>query len=229
MSAIVPTTKSNSEILEMIVHSPLTNYYVQRVYDPFATHALYGIHFSDVDKYKARIKEIGGKHIRVAKANCDSLRVICFALAMTQREKIEVEMQLEKQKKEQQAFDSKLNEIEDSILLLDIGATNEYAKRNFCRYLINGYLDPLLPFESYVIMTEPTNKDERRIVDIVNKANAKYVGCVGMITNNIVKMIDLAKSMNSKITDEDKRLRRKAACLKYGLKFLAKYFEKPTA
>ena len=46
---------------------------------------------------------------------------------------------------------------------------------------------------------------------------------------NRSKMIDLATQMNKKITGEDKRLRRKAACLKYGLKFLAECFERPTA
>lgn len=50
-----------------------------------------------------------------------------------------------------------------------------------------------------------------------------------MVTTNRSKMIDLATQMNKKIIGEDKRLRRKAACLKYGLKFLAECFERPAA
>ena len=229
MSKIIPTTKSNSEILKLIDPDPFTNKYVQRTCDPVSTHALYGVHFPDVDRYKAKIKEIGGKYIRVTKAHSDSLRIICFALAMTPREKIEVEMKLEKEKRERQAFESKMEEIEASILLPEAGATDHFGKRNFCNWLLNGDLDPMRPFESYVFMDDPTNKDERRIFDIVKKANGDYPGYVGMVTQRRYKMIDLANQMNNKITDEDKRLRRKAACLKYGLNFLARCFEKPTA
>ena len=134
-------------------------------------------------------------------------------------------MAKEREERFQQAYESKLAEIEASILLPNAGATNEWAQQNFARMLLDGSLDPLLPFEAYVFIDQPTDKDEQRIFDIVNKANRGYIGCVGMVTNNKSKMIDLASQMNKAIKGEDKRMRRRAACLKYGLKFLAKCFE----
>ena len=70
----------------------------------------------------------------------------------------------------------------------------------------------------------PADKDEKRIYDIVHKANEGCPGCVGMVTTRRWKMIELAQRMNKSITGEDKRARRRAACLKDGLKFLADCF-----
>ena len=235
MSKVVPTTKSCHEILDLIDKYAYQRSWnggrdlrVQTTFDPISTHALYGVKNdpSDVEHYKNRIKEIGGKYIRVLAAGCKDYRIICFALEITPQEALAEKMKKEKEERFQRAYESKLSEIETSILLTDVGATSPSGQKNFANYLLDGRLDPLLPFESYVFIDEPTDKDEQRIYDIVKKANAGCPGCVGMVTTNIYKMIDLAKQMNKKITGEDKRARRKAACLKYGLNFLAKFFEK---
>lgn len=228
MSKFTPTTKSCSEILKLIDGDYYTKKYVQLVYDPYDTHALYGVHVDEVDKFKERIKSIGGKYIRVVSAQWKGFKIICFALEITPQEALAVKMEKEQKERYQQAWDSKFAEIEASILLPNAGATNLSGKKNFCTYLLNGDLDPLLPFESYVFIDQPTDKDEKRIFDIIEKANRGKPGCVGMVTINRYKMYDLAVQMNKAITDEDKRMRRKAACLKYGLKFLAKCFEKAT-
>lgn len=228
MSKVIPTTKTCNEICRMITgyDCDCDHKYVKTTFDPVFTHALYGVVKSEVDYYKDKIKSIGGKYIRVVSTQWKGFKIICFALEITPQEALEVKMAKEKEERFQKAYESKLVEIQTSIILNEIGATNPTAQSNFARYLINGDLDPLLPFESYAFMVEPTDKDEQRIYDIVKKANANCQGCVGMVTRNIYKMIDLAKQMNGKITNEEKRIRRKAACLKYGLNFLAKCFEK---
>ena len=232
MSKVIPTTKSRSQILNMICGNGYANIgnrkYVQTTSDPVSTHALYGVFKSEVDYYKEKIKNIGGKYIRVVcgRDRSNDYRVICFALEITPQEALAEKMKKEKEERYQNAYESKLSEIQTSILLNEVGATNSWGQQNFAHYLLDGHLDPLLPFESYVFIDEPTDKDEMRIYDIVKKANFNYKGCVGMVTCNICKMISLAEDMNKKITNEDKRARRRAACLKYGLNFLAKCFEK---
>ena len=229
MAKVIPTTKSCSEICRMITGKDPScyGYYVQTTFDHTSTHALYGARKHEVDFYKDKIKSIGGKYIRVVggRDKTNDYRVICFALAITPQEELEVKMKLEAEERKRQAFESKLTEIKLSPMLISVGATNERAQERFANYLLNGTLDPLLPFESYVILEKPRDKDEKRIVDIVNKANAGYIGCVGMVTTNISKMMDLAEQMNKAITDESKRARRRAACLHYGLKFLAERFK----
>ena len=226
MAKVTPTTKTCAEILHLICGS-YTSKYVQTTFDPVSTHALYGVVKSEVDEYKARIKKIGGKYIRVVESDrrCNDYRVICFALEITPQEALAEKIEKERKARFQQAYESKLAEIEASILLPNAGATHPTGQKNFARWLLNGDLDPLMPFESFVFMDNPTNKDEQRIFDIVNKANRDYPGCVGMVTINRPKMVDLAIQMNHAITGEDKRARRRAACLKYGLNFLAKCFE----
>lgn len=230
MAKVTPTTKTCDEICRLITGYGCNCYrkYVQTTFDPVSTHALYGVVKSEVDYYKDKIKSIGGKYIRVVggRDRSNDYRVICFALEITPQEVLAEKMKKEKEERFQRAYESKLSEIETSILLTDVGATSPSGQKNFANYLLDGRLDPLLPFESYVFIDEPTDKDEQRIYDIVKKANAGCPGCIGMVTTNIYKMIDLAKQMNKKITGEDKRARRKAACLKYGLNFLAKCFEK---
>ena len=233
MAKVTPTTKTCNEICRMITGSDCNHYrkYVQTTFDPTSTHALYGVVKSEVDYYKDKIKSIGGKYIRVVggRDRSNDYRVICFALEITPQEATRKQMEEEAEKRRAAAFESKQHEVEDSIILQNAGATSELGKKRFVNYLMNGSLDPLLPLESYVLLETPTNKDEQRIYDIVQKANTGLPGCVGMVTTNRSKMIDLATQMNKKITGEDKRLRRKAACLKYGLKFLAECFERPAA
>ena len=230
MSKVIPTTKSCNEICRMITGSDCNSYrkYVQTTFDPVSTHALYGVLKGEVDYYKEKIKSIGGKYIRVVGSDrrCNDYRIICFALEITPQEVLAEKMKKEKEERYQKAYESKLSEIQTSILLNDVGATSVGGQKNFAHYLLDGQLDPLLPFESYVFIDEPKDKDEMRIYDIIRKANVGYKGCVGMVTCNIWKMIDLAKDMNKKITNEDKRARRHAACIKYGLNFLAKCFVK---
>lgn len=233
MAKVTPTTKSCNEICRLITGSDCNRYrkYVQTTYDPVSTHALYGVVKSEVDYYKDKIKSIGGKYIRVVggRDRSNDYRIICFALEITPQEATKKQMEEDAEKRRAQALESKQHEVDDSIILQNAGATSELGKKRFVNYLMNGALDPLLPLESYVLLETPTNKDEQRIYDIVQKANVGYPGCVGMVTTNRSKMIDLATQMNKKITGEDKRLRRKAACLKYGLKFLAECFERPAA
>lgn len=229
MSKVIPTTKSCSQICYLLTGCSGSAYYgkyVDTTLDPKATHALYGVNDDEVDFYKEKIKSIGGKYIRVVGRDSKYRRIIHFRLTITPQEELEVKMALEKQKRYQQAYESKLEEINMSILLMNAGATDEVGKKNFASYLLNGDLDPLLPFESYVFIDDPKDKDERRIYDIIRKANVDHPGCVGMVTTAKWEMIELAKRMNKSITDEDKRARRHAACLKYGLNFLAKYFTK---
>lgn len=226
MAKCTPTTKTCDQIKNLICPYYTPSMYVKTTCDPYTTHALYGVAKDDVDKYKQRIKDIGGKYIRVVSAQWKGFKIICFALEITPQEALEVKMEEDRKARWQQAYESKLAEIEASILLPEAGATNKQAQQNFARMLLNGDLDPLLPFESYAFLDQPIDKDEQRIYDIVNKANRGYVGCVGMVTNNRHKMVELASQMNKAIKGEDKRARRRAACLKYGLNFLAKCFEK---
>ena len=233
MAKCIPTTKTCHQILDLIdkyAYQKSWNggrdMYVHTTFDPTSTHALYGVHKAEVDRYKQRIKDIGGKYIRVVSAQCRDYKIICFALEITPQEALEEKMRKEQEERMQRAYESKLVEIEASILLPNAGATNPDAQKKFARMLLNGDLDPLLPFESYAFIDTPTDKDEQRIYDIINKANRGHPGCVGMVTNNKYKMIELAEQMNKSIKGEDKRMRRRAACLKYGLNFLAKCFEK---
>ena len=232
MAKVTPTTKSCSEICYLLTGSGGSCYgkYVQTLFDPIDTHGLYGVRKSEVDFYKEKVKSIGGKYIRVVggRDRSNDYRVICFALEITPQEALAKKMEKEAEERRKQAYESKLAEIRLSPMLSAVGATNEKAQEQFARRLLNGYLDPLVPFESYVILEQPRDKDEKRIVDIINKANAGYLGCVGMCTtsNAGIKMRELAERMNKSITDEDKRARRRAACLHYGLKFLADCFVK---
>lgn len=230
MAKVTPTTKSCSEILNLIlggraVYNSL--FRVQTTYDPVSTHALYGVLKSDSEYWKERIKEIGGKYIRVVKPRGASCCIICFALEITREESIKVQMEKEAKEKLDAAYESKKCEIEESIVAQMAGATHAIGKARFAKYLLNPFiLDPLIPFENYIIIPQPENKDEKRIYDIVEKANRGHAGCVGMVTTNFCTMCDLACQMNAKITHEDKRMARRAACLKYGLKFLADRFVK---
>ena len=232
MAKVIPTTKSCAEICYMLTGQGGSCYgkYVQTTFDPVSTHALYGARKSEVDYYKEKIKSIGGKYIRVVGRSHgeNDYKVICFALPITPQEELALKMKKDAEEREKQAFESKLSEIRLSPMLIAVGATNESAQTAFATRLLNGTLDPLLPFESYVVLEPPRDKDEKRIVDIINKANAGFSGCVGMCTTGLAisQMVELAKRMNNAITDEDKRTRRRAACLHYGLKFLANIFNK---
>ena len=232
MAKVTPTTKTCDEICRLLTGYGCNHYnmYVQTTFDPVSTHALYGVPNvqSEIDYWKGKVKSIGGKYIRVVGKKHANCKIICFALEITPQEAIAVKMKKDAEERMQNAIDSKLTEINLSILLMNAGATSEIGKKRFAHYLLDGTLDPLLPFESYVWPEDPKDKDERRIRDIVNKANAGHDGCVGMVTTEKWKMIELATQMNKKITDEDKRDRRKAACLTYGLKFLAECFTAPT-
>ena len=229
MSKVIPTTKTCNEICRLITGKDCNQYrkYVQTTYDPTSTHALYGVLKSEVDYYKDKIKSIGGKYIRVVggRNRSNDYRIICFALEITPQEATAKKMAEDAEKRRSEALESKKMEISESIIIQQAGATSQLGISRFANYLLNGDLDPLLPLESYVLLETPKDKDEKRIYDIVQKANVGHPGCVGMVTTERSKMIDLALQMNRKITGEDKRLRRKAACLKYGLKFLARYFE----
>ena len=229
MAKCIPTTKTCDQIKNLICPYYTPSMYVKTTFDPTSTHALYGVQKSEVDKYKQRIKDIGGKYIRVVSAYSKELKIICFRLEATQQEITAKKMREDAEKKRAEALETKKCEVNESIILQNAGATSELGKSRFAGYLLDGSLDPLLPLESYVLLEDPTDKDEKRIYDIVQKANAGHPGCVGMVTTNRSKMVDLALQMNRAITGEDKRLRRKAACLKYGLKFLASCFEKPAA
>lgn len=230
MAKGVPTTKTCDQIKNLICPYHTPSMYVQTIFDSTTTtHALYGVLSSEVDCYKDKIKSIGGKYIRVVRAGGRDYKIICFRLEATQQEITAKKMKEDAEKKRAEALETKKCEVNESIILQNAGATSELGKSRFAGYLLDGSLDPLLPLESYVILEDPTDKDEKRIYDIVQKANAGLPGCVGMVTTQRCKMIQLAEQMNKAITGEDKRLRRKAACLKYGLKFLAKCFEKPAA
>lgn len=233
MAKVTPTTKTCNEICRLITGYDCNRYgkYVQTTYDYTSTHALYGVVKDEVDSYKDVIKRIGGKYIRVVgrRDRSNPYRIICFALEITPQEATKKRMEEDAERRRAEAYESKKMEIAESLIVQNAGAQNTFAQARFANYLMDGSLDPLLPLEAYVLLETPSNKDEKRIYDIVQKANEGHAGCVGMVTDNRYKMIELANLMNKKITGEDKRLRRKAACLKYGLKFLAKCFEGPAA
>lgn len=100
-------------------------------------------------------------------------------------------------------------------------------------HYVEDYLNLNVGIDNLITLPEPTNKDEERIYSIIQKAGTGLTG--GSSMNASLKMIDsddklmkaarLASQMNSKITDEIKRVKRKEACEKYGLIFLAKRFE----
>ena len=69
MAKCIPTTKSCSTIESLICPHYTPGMYVQTTFDPYTTHALYGVRKSEVDMYKSRIKKIGGKYIRVVSAS----------------------------------------------------------------------------------------------------------------------------------------------------------------
>lgn len=53
--------------------------YVQSVFDPVQTHALYGIPTSKVDEWKSALKMNKGiTRLRVVRANCKEWSIICF-------------------------------------------------------------------------------------------------------------------------------------------------------
>lgn len=53
--------------------------YVQSVYDPVQTHALYGVPTDKVDDWKARLKQNKGiTRFRIVRANCKAWSIICF-------------------------------------------------------------------------------------------------------------------------------------------------------
>ena len=195
MAKVTPTTKSCNEICRLITGSDCNQYrkYVQTTFDYTSTHALYGVVKGEVDYYKDKIKSIGGKYIRVVggRDRSNDYRVICFALEITPQEATRKQMEEDAERRRAQALESKQHEVDDSIILQNAGATSELGKKRFVNYLMNGALDPLLPLESYVLLETPTNKDEQRIYDIVQKANTGLPGCVGMVTTNRSKMIDL--------------------------------------
>jgi hypothetical protein len=229
MSKFVPTTKSCDQICRLITNEGCNRYglYVQLVFDPISTHALYGVRndAAVVDYYKNKIKDIGGKYIRVVKANSSDYRIICFALEITPQERAQEKMREDARQRQADALEAKLREINESSFIQQIANPSELGKSRLAGYLLDSsVLDPMIPAERYVFMNEPRDKDERRIFDIVKKANCNKTGCVGMLTTERWKMIELAQNMNRKITNEDKRLNRKAACLTYGLKFLADCF-----
>lgn len=227
MSKKIPTTKTSSEILHLIAGSS-TKMYVQPLCDPIDTHGLYGCYASDVPMLKEKIKAIGGKYIRVVKATFSECRIICFRLDATPEEiakKAEVEA---REKRQQEILEDLFHQISESVIINALGAVNTDGHKALARLYVNSRVDTTKPLESYVVLDEPTTKDEKRIYDIVSKANAGRHGCIGLVSNNIGKMLDLANAMNGKIKDEDKRLRRRDACLKYGFKFLADCF-RPTA
>ena len=182
MAKVVPTTKSCSDICYLLTGSGGDTYgkYVQTTFDPTSTHALYGVKRNEVDYYKDKIKSIGGKYIRVVKGRQEKNNpyvVICFALEITPAEQLKVKMELEENERRQQAFDSKLTEIKISPMLIAAGATNERAQKQFAHNLLDkDMLDSMLPFESYVVLEPPRDKDEKRIVDIINKANIVISG-----------------------------------------------------
>ena len=227
MAKCIPTTKSNAEILALLGASSIYQTSIQAT--PFHekfTHALYGLRYDKdiIDTWKERIKKIGGKHISCVKSNA-GYAVFYFALPITSQELTKKKMEDDQKAKLAAAVESKFQEIKSIVECLRLDATYEPGQRSLARYLANGDLDQLLPLESYILLDSPANKDEKRIYDIVAKANMNFPHCLGMVSVRQCDMIKLAHRMNDSITDEDKRLRRKAACLKYGLKFLAKCFD----
>lgn len=231
MADLKPTQRPVYEIADMLgcsSYSTCNCPYLQSIISSTCTHVLNMVPESMLDHWKDQIKKIGGKKLKVAKAHTAPYKVIYFTLYMTPQEETKLKMEKEAAERKQQALESKFMEIKLSPMLNAVGATDETAQRAFAARLLNGSLDPLVPFEAYVVLEPPRDKDERRIIDIINKSNDGYAGCVGMCTlgSAVNHMVDLAKRMNKSITDEDKRERRRAACLHYGLKFLANCFTK---
>ena len=215
------TTKTCREIENILNVS--YGMYVQTIADPHQTHALYGVSKDNLEHWKEKIKSIGGKSLRVV-TNHYGYKIVCFRLDATPQEETAKKIADEKLKRYEAAYESKLNEIALNPMVVAVGATNLRGQKYLAKMWLDGDLDTLLPLESYIIIEQPNGKDEKRIYDIISKANAGFKDCSGMISCNIIQMEELARRMNKSITDEDKRARRRAACLRYGLNFLAKIF-----
>lgn len=229
----MPTTKTCNEICRMITGNGCNTWgrYVQTLFDPHQTHGLYGILQREVDSYKSKIKAIGGKNLRVVKGkNGSDYAVICFRLDASPEEIAAKKLRDAEEQRWKEAFESKLQELKISPILISLGATNEDVLKCFARALMDGTLDSNLPFEHYAVLDDAHDKDEKRILDIIKKGNEKFPtkGCVGLVTTRACysQMIALAERMNKSITDEAKRIRRRAACLSLGAKFLAECFKK---
>jgi hypothetical protein len=54
--------------------------YINKIYDPIQTHALYGLGKDNLDQAKRLLKEDGAKRFRVVKTNTNGLVILCFKL-----------------------------------------------------------------------------------------------------------------------------------------------------
>lgn len=78
--------KTTTEILQLIKAKNYSynqfddSLYIKLVADPKCTHALYGVYQDSLDWYKAQIKRIGGKYIRIVKSGYEKFYIICFRL-----------------------------------------------------------------------------------------------------------------------------------------------------
>lgn len=109
------------------------------------------------------------------------------------------------------------------------GAIIRYSDINMftkvLRDIFRGNYDISVGLKNLLELPIPTNKDEQRIYDIIAKSKRDLGGFVSVLGLDPFKPSKLASNMNAKITGEEKRQARKNAALKYGLPFLAKYFE----
>lgn len=106
--------------------------------------------------------------------------------------------------------------------------TRSYYDYNRPDHYVEDYLNLNVGIDNLIRLPEPTNKDEERIYSIIQKASGSSMpASLKMIDSDskLMKAYKLADQMNSKITDGIKRVKRKEACEKYGLIFLAKCFE----
>ena len=54
-----------------------SRHYIKTLFDPVQTHAVYAVHYDDLEQVKERLREAGAKRLRVVKASVD-LRIVCF-------------------------------------------------------------------------------------------------------------------------------------------------------
>lgn len=55
-----------------------SRYYIQELFDPIQTHAVYNVPKEEVDTVKKILYQNGATRLRVVRANSKDLRIVCF-------------------------------------------------------------------------------------------------------------------------------------------------------
>jgi len=102
---------------------------------------------------------------------------------------------------------------------------SEFRLKRLAYAIADNRLDPSIPFTVYMSPAKlPIGKDEQRIYDILKKSRIIGSRPISVCNANLSTAVTLARTMNSRIRDEQKRLARCQACRAYGLTAMAQEF-----